>query len=508
MKRFLLIFAVVFALAVPEAFADASKLIPPYHWTYHALAALSEKKLINEKVEPGRTAFTPEQVVSMVIFAMNRIEMDTAKLGANELSSLRQLVNGYRADFEKAGRDPAKLREDIESFAVQAGLPAFETGGQPSGAKKLSAAAAEAVNKFAFDIYARAAKNSGSVFLSPYSISSALSMTFAGARGGTAEEMERVLHISPDIHRHMAALTSEMNSVSREEAVVSIANAVWPAKQERLLPEFVQTVRESYGAGIAPLNYKASPSGAAKTINAWVSRHTEDKIKDIISPNALTKDTSLVLTNAVYFKAEWRSKFEPDASMSELFHISDSKSVKVVMMHRTGRDVKYLRTGNAAIAELPYKDSRFSMLIMLPDEKTALSNFEKGLTAGKLSEWQAAMKASYVSLSVPRFRTEASYELSDMLKEMGMPSAFNGEANFSGINGRMDMFIGGVLHKTFIEVGEEGTEAAAATAVILSKMSAPAPETPIEFRADRPFVYIIRDNASGAILFIGRYTAQ
>lgn len=508
MKRFLIIFAVIFVLGVPEAFADASKLIPPYHWTYHALAALSEKKLIDEKVEPGRTAFTPEQVVSMVIFAMNRIEMGTVKLGADELLSLRQLVNGYRLAFEKSGRDPAKLRDEIEAFAVQAGLPALETNGQPSGAKKLSAEAASAVNRFAFDIYSHAAKNKGSVFLSPYSISSALSMTYAGARGGTAAEMERVLHISPDIHKHMAALTSEMNSVPREQAIVSAANAVWPAKQERLLPEFVQTVREGYRAGIAPLNYKSDPPGAAKTINAWVSRHTEGKINDIISPNALTKQTSLVLTNAVYFKSEWQSKFEPDASLPAPFHVSDSKSVKVMMMHRTGRDVKYIRTENAAIAELPYRDARFSMLVMLPDEKTNISDFEKELTAEKLSKWRAAMKPEYVSLYLPRFRTEASYELSDMLKEMGMPSAFNGEADFSGINGKMDMFIGGVLHKTFIEVGEEGTEAAAATAVILNKMSAPSPETPIEFRADRPFVYIIRDNASGAILFIGRYTAR
>ena len=343
MKKLLMLTAIIAIFVLPlSATAQTQDLIPPFHWTYHSLEVLSNKGLIDEKVAPGKSAYTPEQVIDMLITALNRIAADTTKLGETELSSMRQLANGFRKDLEEKGYDYFKVRTQIENYASAAGLTQLPTQASGKPNVNTSAKAAESINAFTFDIYKSLAEHKGNLFLSPYSISSALAMTYAGARGITEQEMARVLYLYPDVHKNMAALVSELNSIPQDIANINTANAIWPAKQERLLPEFVQTVRGSYAAGISPLNYKAGPDAAAKVINGWVEKHTHGKIKNIIPSGVLTKSTPLVLTNAVYFKSEWAEQFESRNTNAMPFWVSPSRSVSTMMMSRTGDSIKYM----------------------------------------------------------------------------------------------------------------------------------------------------------------------
>lgn len=507
MKKLLTLVAVFLFFCAPNSlYAETPNLIPQFHWTYHSLETLSNEGFINEKVTPGKSAYTPEQVASMVVFALNRIQNGTAKLTETSLSSMRQLINGYRTPLETLGYDFFKMRKDIEDYATAAGLTAIETSKKTGKLNTVSSKAAASVNAFTFDIYRTAGKSGGNIFMSPYSISSALAMTYAGARGATEKEMEKVLRIDMSLHKSMAALISELGSVPAATAKVSTANAIWPAKQEKLLAEYVQTVRENYKAALTPLNYAANPAKAAKTINTWVEKNTNGKIKDIISEGLLRKDTPMVLTNAVYFKSEWLSKFEPSNTLTHPFWTTQQNSVSAVMMNKTDDDIPYLKTDELEAVEIPYKDNRFSMLVMLPDKSSSLSALETKLSQENFEKWILAMKPERVKMYIPKFKEEQSFELASTLSVMGMPSAFDGrKADFSGMNGKHNMYIGNVIQKTFIEVGEEGTEAAAATAVIMMKSSMPPMDPPIVFRADRPFIYMIKDNNSGAILFIGRF---
>ncbi len=506
MKKLLMLVAVLslFTASIP-ATAQTPDLIPPYHWTYHSLEILSNKGLILEKVSPGKSAYTASQVADMIVVALNRAESDVTKLGKDELSSLRQLANGFRTELEKKGYDYFKLRSDIENCAAAAGLGG--TADKPSARERsITLRAAESINSFTFDIYKNLAESKGNLFLSPYSISSALAMTYAGARGITEQEMARTLYLSPDIHQNMAALINSLNSIPKDIANVNAANAIWPAKQEKLLPEFVQTVRTNYGAGLTPLNYAVNPSSAAKTINDWVSRHTQGKIKNIISDGALTKSTPMVITNAIYFKSDWAEQFEARNTHDMPFWVTQGKSATVMMMSRTGDTVKYTKRDGLEAAELPYKNGRFSMIILLPEKGRDIAETEKKLTAEEFGRIAASMEMKRVKISVPKFKTEQTFELNNVLKKMGMPSAFAASADFSAMNGKHNMRISDVIHKTFVEVGEEGTEAAAATAVIMMKTSLEPQIPAIEFTADRPFIYVIRDNTSKAIIFIGRYS--
>lgn len=512
MKRIIITLVLVTALLSPNiVMANISNLIPPFHWTYHSLSNLSAKGLIGEQVVPGKSAFTPEQVVALVVMALKHAENDITKLGDAELSSMRQLASAYRPYFKEAGYDYNTIRNDIEMVAIRAGLTAIETnGGFTPNPKTLSAKAAYAVNKFTFDLYRQVAAERGhrNLFISPYSVTSALAMTYAGARGITEQQMEKVLSLSPDIHKNMGALINEINSVPQDIAQVHTANAVWPAKQEKILPEYAQTVRDYYNAGLTPLNYRANPESARKTINKWVEKQTQQRIKDIIGPGVLSKETLMVLTNAVYFKSSWLEEFQSVNTVPRPFWISPERSVKVLTMNRTGEQVDYAKLSDAEILELPYKGGRFSMLVLLPDKKSDIETLEKALSAEQLSKWIAAMTPQKVKIYLPKFKQENDYELAQTLAKMGMPSAFSPEAaDFSGITGLDDLYISNIVHKTFIEVAEEGTEAAAATAVIMMRTSMPAPDDDaVVFRAERPFIYIIRDNTTGAIIFIGRYT--
>ncbi len=511
MKKTLLLITIILLTVIASASAsNSSDLIPPYHWTYHSLKVLSDKDLVNEKVIPGQSVYTKEQVAVIIITAMDKIRKDPSLMEENQLCSMRQLMNGYKKELEFKGNNFIKMRTELENLAIATNLKAMEN---PNGSnlkeRPLSFEAVKSVNKFTFDIYRHlAAKNNDSLFISPYSISSALSMTYAGASGKTALEMEHLLFLNPDIHRSMAALIDDINTVPSDTALTKTANALWPAKDELLLESYSDKVKKYYGASLTKLDYKNKTEEARTTINRWVGRKTEGKIENMIGQGILNKDTSLVLTNAAYFKSEWMSKFEPQNSRATSFNISPSESVQTIMMTKTDKEIKYLKESDFEIAEIPYKNNRFSMLIILPNKGLELASIESKLDYLKFSAWTVFMSPQKVRLTIPKFKTEQNFELGDALTKMGMGSAFNpNEADFSGMNGKKNLHIGAVIHKTFLEVGEEGTEAAAATAVIITKTSlGPQEDYFVEFKADRPFIYLIRDNLTGAIIFIGRYT--
>lgn len=511
MKFKALVLALAAALIIPcAAFAQTPDLIPPFHWTYHLLRGLSDKELINEKVEPGKSAFTPQQVASMVVMALKHAEKDISKLDMETLTSMRTLAQAYKPYFKEAGYDYNVIRNDIEVAAMRAGLTALEPNSDASAVPRaLTAKAAAAVNDFSFSLFGQlsAGKKGENIFVSPYSVISALTMCYAGARGETENEMSQALSIAPDIHKSMGALISELNTVPADVAQVKTSNAMWPAKGTKVLPEFSQTLRTWYDASLTPLNYKANPEAARHVINKWVSKQTNKKIEDIIQPGLLTKNTAMVLTNAVYFKSNWGTSFDPEKTRPAPFWAEPNQSVKITMMSRTDDNINYAKLNGAEMAELPYAGGRFSMIVMLPDKSSNIDALEHAMTAQQVAQWAASMSPKRVKLFIPKFKQENDYDLAQVLAKMGMPSAFKaGTANFSGITGERNISISDVVHKTFIEVGEEGTEAAAATAVIMMKTSLmPQQKDAIEFRADRPFIYLIKDNNSGAVIFIGKY---
>lgn len=508
MKKLFFIITLL-SLIIPSA-ASSSDLIPPYHWTYHSLEILSDKDLVKEKILPSESTYTKEQVAAMIIEAFKKIRTDPSKMGEDVLSSMRQLINGYRNELEAKGHDHDKLRTELEDMALSAGLSAMEiSSALGSKERPLYFQAVRSINRFTFEIYRYlAAKSTNGIFISPYSISSALSMTYAGAKGITAGEMERSLHLDPEIHRSMAALINAINSVPVETATVKTANALWPAINENLLDSYSKKVQRFYEASIMPLDYRNKIKEAQTTINNWVDKETEGKIKDLIAEGSLKRDTKLVLTNAVYFKSDWMNKFDLQNSRAVPFYISSSEAVPTVMMTKTDNGIRYSKESDIEIAEIPYSNNRFSMVILLPQKEVKLDTIEKKLDNLKFTEWTAFLAPQKVRLTIPKFQAEQSFDLGQSLKGMGMASAFKaGKADFSGMNGKKNLYIGAAIHKTFLEVGEEGTEAAAATAVIMTKTSLTHdPEETIEFKADRPFIYIIKDNQTGAILFIGRYT--
>lgn len=376
-------------------------------------------------------------------------------------------------------------------------------------------------SEFAFDLYAKlkddpnAQKPDGNLFFSPYSISTALAMTYAGAgtRGQTQEQMERVLHfyyplqrihcamLQQRLHEALGLLQNQLNKDKEVGYELNVANALWGQKGEGFLPEFLELTKKYYGAGPREVDFVRQTEKARKTINAWVEKQTKDKIKELIKKGILGRDTVLVLTNAIYFKGDWAIQFDREKTKDAPFMISADKKVNVPMMYLK-ENFKYWADKDLQVIELPYKGEHLSMIVLLPREVDSLSELEKKLTLENLNSWLQKLRKQEVMVYLPRFKmTWGVFELNGILKDMGMKDAFSGKADFSAMTGRRDLFISNVLHKAFVEVNEEGTEAVAATAVIMERIAMSI--EPV-FRADHPFVFIIKDNRSGSILFMGR----
>jgi serpin B len=357
--------------------------------------------------------------------------------------------------------------------------------------------------EFALALYDELRASEGNLFLSPYSISSALAMTYAGARGNTASQMRDVLGFELDddrLHAAFGTLTDGLNLGGETgDFELSVANALWGQRGYRFLDEFIELNQEYYGAAFNTMDFLENTEGARQAINAWVEEETREKIRDLIKPGVLSPLTTLVLTNAIYFKGSWASRFDKGHTSADDFRLSADTSVSVEMMHQT-QDFGYMETKEFQGLELPYSDHALSMLIFLPREIDGLDDLERTLAADSLRAWSDGMHMRRVRVSLPKFSLTCEFDLSETLSRMGMMDAFRaGLADFSGMTGVKDLWIDLVLHKAFVDVYEEGTEVAAATAVLLKRGPGPA-----NFRADHPFLFMIRDNASGSILFMGR----
>jgi serpin B len=377
---------------------------------------------------------------------------------------------------------------------------------------------AQAQNGFATDLYAQLRQQRGNFFFSPHSIAAAMSMTYLGAGGDTATEMAKVLHIT-DLHPESQDATLPMQTLLLERYAeqqrlfsepqkdgleLHTANALWVKVNYPLDPGFVKGIRDSFNGTLESLDF-GNETAASKKINSWVADQTNAKIQNLIAPGVLSRDTRLVLTNAIYFKAAWAEQFRKGSTKKEKFHVSAAEDVDVETMKRTGF-FSLAELAGFRLLVIPYEKNQASLLVLLPDRVDALATVEKSITAEKLASWVEKSKSVRVALSLPKFKNTSSLDLNNALSALGIKKAFMaGQANFTGIANVADepLYIGLVIHKAFVDVNEEGTEAAAATAAVMVGAGRITAE-PVPFVADHPFVYIIRDNRTGNILFMGR----
>ena len=368
----------------------------------------------------------------------------------------------------------------------------------------------EANNQFALDFYSQLKdKEGGNVFFSPYSISSALAMTYEGAKGETAQEIRSVFYFpeADDLRRtEYATIFNEINKKDKKYKL-HIANALWAQKDYPFLDEYFKIVDEYYKGKVTNLDFKKNSESARVTINNWVEDQTSDKIKNLIPSGVIDTLTRLVLTNAIYFKGEWIKQFNKNNTRDQDFKISKSNVIKVPIMQRADDKAvfNYTENNKLQILEMPYSGEELSMLIFLPKDDN-LKALENSLSVKKLSKWKQDLKEQRVDIFIPKFKFETKYFMADALREMGMPTAFSDSADFSGMTGKQDLKISDVIHQAFIEVNEEGTEAAAATIGLMHTTgSGPEKEPKIPvFRADHPFIFLIQEKATGNILFLGR----
>ena len=368
--------------------------------------------------------------------------------------------------------------------------------------------AAAANNDFALDLYGKLQSESGNLFFSPLSLSTALSMAYAGARGNTASQMAVALHLNSmpadKVHESVGALARYLNRPNNDYQL-AMANRLWgtATKDFEFEKQFLDLTRMQYGAEMERVDFSAGEQ-ARRAINEWVEQQTQQKIKDVIPAGALNKLTRLVLTNAIYFKGKWREQFKKNATVNTDFFLGATDKVSVPMMNQKA-SFGLMDGEGLKVLELPYSGDNLSMLVLLPEKNDGLDELEKKLNTDNLKIWVGGLSKGDVQVMLPRFTmTWGAKLLNDPLKELGMVDAFDeNKADFSGIGGKPGFLcISQVVHKAFIDVNEEGTEAAAATAVIMQTRA--VAQRPRVFKADHPFVFLIRDTHSGAILFMGR----
>ena len=364
--------------------------------------------------------------------------------------------------------------------------------------------------QFALDLYGRLSRmaEGENLFLSPWSISASLGMTCGGARGNTAAQMRQVLHFELErerLHPAFGGLTAGLKPSGEDAGYeLHVANALWGQEGVPFRDEYLDLVSKNYGAGLRQLNFAGNPDGSRRTINAWVEEQTRDKIKELLHRPDVTPLTVLVLTNAIYFKGDWASQFDKDRTAPAPFHCAAGKKVNVPMMFQKGK-FRYRDAGDVQVLEMPYAGEELSMVLLLPKDVNGLPALERSLSPRKLSEWTRALHEREVHVYVPTFKATSRFELGDVLQEMGMTDAFTGgKADFSGMSPSAreeGWYMSKVIHKAFVDVNEEGTEAAAATAVVVERM---AVSVPTVFLADHPFLFLIRDVRTDSILFMGR----
>lgn len=369
----------------------------------------------------------------------------------------------------------------------------------------------EGNNAFAFDLYQQiAADSEDNILYSPYSISLALAMTYAGARGETEQQMQDTLHFAlpqSELHPMFGDLNNTLNSRAEEFAAyevealhLNIANALWGEQTLPFYPDFTQTLEQNYAAALRLVDFINAAEDARVMVNDWVADETEDRIQDLVPQGVITPDTRLVLANAIYFQAGWMNTFDEAFTRDDTFNLLDGTQVTVPMMNLQENFLYTAGDGYQAI-QLPYWGD-MSMLVFLPDAGQ-FETFEQALSTQTLSDTLGNLTPQDVNLAMPRFEYEFSVGLNDILSALGMPIAFTDDADFSGM-ADAPLSISDVLHKAYIKVDESGTEAAAATAVVVGVTSVQVPQEVIALRIDRPFIYVIYDQRTNTLLFMGR----
>ncbi len=390
---------------------------------------------------------------------------------------------------------------------------ADDTGSTPQGIQNV----VDANNQFALEFYDEINKQGENVFFSPYSISAALAMTYEGANGQTADEMKSVFHFPENnvLRPNFAAIYNDINQIDKQYQL-NTGNALWVQQDYPFLEDYISKVENYYGGKAANVDFVKETEKSRQTINSFIEEQTNDKIKDLIQPGALNAMTRMVLTNAVYFKGTWEWEFDKSDTRDQDFKISADNIVKTPMMYMDPDKAtfNYADIDKLQILELPYKGEDISMLVLLPKQGDDY-DFETGevitsdytledieLSSEKLEEYKSKMKETGLdAIYLPKFEFDTKYFMKDTLTSLGMPTAFiGGSADFSGMDGTKNLFIDKIIHQAFVKVDEEGTEAAAATAVIMEKMAAMPRNI---FKADHPFIFIIQERETGNILFMG-----
>lgn len=364
-------------------------------------------------------------------------------------------------------------------------------------------------NTFAFDLYQQLVNNDDNLFYSPYSISVALAMTYAGARSETAQEMANTLHYYPSqdkLHPVLNWLDIELAKRGRsaqgkddEGFRLNIVNAIWGQENYHFMDDFLDVLAENYGAGLRIVDFINSTEQSRKIINEWVSQQTEERIEELIPQGAIDALTRLVLTNAIYFNAAWMYPFDEKNTVDGDFNLLSGDTVTVPMMNQSEL-LNHMKGENYQVVELPYDGNELSMLLIMPDEGSFYS-FEQSLDNELINDIISELGNKQVVLSMPKFEFRSELDLAQILPAMGMPTAFSGMADFSGMTGNQDLFIIDVIHEAFVSVDEAGTEATAATAVIMKLTAA---QEMVTISLDNPFIFLIRDIKTGSVLFVGR----
>jgi serpin B len=375
-----------------------------------------------------------------------------------------------------------------------------------------------AESAFAARLYGEARKSTdGSLAMSPLSARVALVMAWAGAHGQTADEMAKVLSLSgppADVHTGFAAMLRDLTAAppapqhdwQAPAPILKVADRLWGQAGRPFVPAFLDLLSSRYGAPLATLDFAHAPDDARGEINRWVSDATEHKVTELLGPGTVQASTALVLTNAVYMKATWDQRFMKSMTAKGPFHAASGKTVQADLMEQT-EEASYVEMDGAQIFSLPYAESSLAMTIVLPKDRNGLPALESAMGPDSIARWTAARGRQRVHVVMPRFRVTSSLSLGDALAHLGMPTAFDSRAaDFSGMDGTRQLYISVVVHKAYVAVDEDGTEAAAATAVAMKAGAAAPTEQPVEVRVDHPFFFCVRDGRTGAVLFTGRVT--
>ncbi len=375
-------------------------------------------------------------------------------------------------------------------------------------------AQAQGNNTFAFELYNRLGKTKGNLFFSPYSISAAMVLPYAGSAGATRSQIQTVMHYlaqDTNLYNAFSGLNSFLTTsqfIGPNESRLYLANSIWIQRDLKILPAFYQIASEYFKASLKQADFMRNPDSARLNINGWVQERTEGRIMDLLKSNDVDTSTRLVVVSSIFMKAVWLFPFDPSLTESATFFISPNASVSIPMMTRTSF-FSLLQGNRYTLLEMPYRidkegAAQLSLLVFLPNENFELPQIESTILSSSLEGLMKNLERKQVIVSLPRFKLSQEFNLNQILQQMGLTLPFSSSADFSGITGNTELAINDVIHKAYLSIDEKGTEAVAATAVTIG-LKAVQEETPIVFKADHPFLFMIIEKTTNSVLFIGRY---